>query len=474
MNDNHNNKNSSFASKSLKYKLKIAFYLMSVLPLLVCFYLVSNYILPKAGFKLDVAASVFVSVIIAIIGFWVIKEVFDRIYSVSNAAKMIAAGDINQHVEIDRTDEVGDLGEALNQLTRRVRDNMDELKTYSEKTTQINLEIQKRVFVLSSLLQISSLISQGSKLDEIFKITVEKSRLIANSDLSYLILKEESSSNFRITSVDGLRAANFLKIIICPQDELYGFIAKMNQPMVIDQKNKLNKGAQEDFDSKFALKNSLAIPVFLKGKTVGVLGIGNTEEGFLYKRDDMELLDIMARQIAIGIENDILIHRVEKLEIKDTLTGLYNEAFISTRLQEEIERAIKYQRPCAFILLNIDNFQRFHEEFGLLSSEAVLKKVALLIKNEISEIDRAARFGYNEFAIVLPEKNKRRACDIAEEIRKKIESVFNEESDVNKRITISGSVSENPLDGVKAQELIIKAKELLSLAKAKGKNKIIC
>jgi diguanylate cyclase (GGDEF)-like protein len=474
MNNNHENKNSSLASRSLKYKLKIAFYLMSVLPLLVSFYLVSNYILPKVRFKLDIVASILISVFIAIIGFWVIKEVFDRIYSVSSVAKMIAAGDINQHVEVERADEVGDLGEALNQLTRRVRDNMDELKTYSEKTTQINLEIQKRVFVLSSLLQISSLISQGAKLDEIFKVTIEKSRLIANSGLSYLILKDESGAKFHVAAADGVNAANLSKINIEPKDELFGFLAKMIKPMIIDRENKLVKRMQEDFDNKFSLKNSLAMPVFLKGKTIGALGIGNTEEDFLYKKDDIELLDIMARQVAISIENDLLIHRVEKLEIKDTLTGLYNESFINTRLQEEIERAIKYQRPCAFILLNIDNFQKFHEAFGLLSSELVLKKVASLIKDSISDIDRAARLGYNEFAVVLPEKNKRQACNIAEQIRKKIEFVFSEESDINKRITISGSVSENPLDGIKAEELILKAKELLSLAKSKGKNQVIC
>jgi diguanylate cyclase (GGDEF)-like protein len=169
----------------------------------------------------------------------------------------------------------------------------------------------------------------------------------------------------------------------------------------------------------------------------------------------------------------MLIHRIEKLEIKDALTGLYNEAFVRSRLQEEIKRAIAYHRPCGFILFNIDNFREFHQNFGSLQAEAALKKIASLMKDSVSEIDRVGRFGDNEFAIVLPEKNKRKVQEIAEDIRKKITFAFSEEQDVKKRITVSGSVTENPLDGIDAEELISKAKEFVKLAKTQGKNRIV-
>jgi len=77
----------SLVSRGLKYKLKISFYLMSILPLLVCAYLVFNYIVPQAGLRIDVAVAVAVSVFISGAGFYVIKEVFDRIVSVSSEAK---------------------------------------------------------------------------------------------------------------------------------------------------------------------------------------------------------------------------------------------------------------------------------------------------------------------------------------------------------------------------------------------------
>lgn len=465
--------NLSLSSRGLRHKLMIASCLMAVLPLLVCAYLVSNYILPQAGFKVDIIAAVLISIFIAVVGFYLIKDIFDRILSVTSEAKLIAAGDITHRLKIDEPDEVGDLSEALNQLTQRIRSNMDELKNYSEKTAEINLGIQKRVIVLSGLLQISVLISQGEKLDEILKLIVQKSRLLANSDIAYLLFREEGQGFFCVKAVDGPDSQHLLKINLEPEKDLFNKAVSANKPLILDKQNLLIENLSAAFYEKFGLKNALGLPVYLKGRAVAVLCIGNTRESFLYRKEDIELLDIFARQIAIAVENDTLIHRVEKLEIKDALTGLYNASFIRNRLQEEIKRAIAYQRPCAFIAIDIDNFKIFHQNFGSLQAEAVLKKIASLIRDSVSEVDRVGRSGDDEFAVIVPEKNKRQGQEIAEGIRKKIEFVFSEEPDANKKITVSGGVSENPLDGIDAEELISKAKELVGLAKRQGRNRVV-
>ncbi len=462
----------SMAQRGLRYKLRIAFSLMSILPLLVCLYLVSNYILPHIGLKVDIIVSISVSIFIAAAGFFVIKEIFDRIVSVSSEAKRIAAGDISRSLEISEADEVGDLSHALNQLTARIRTNMDELKSYGEKTSEINMEIQKRVLILSSLLQISSLISQGTSLDEILKIVVEKSRLLANSETVYLLFRQDAQESFFMKIAEGPGAAGLLKIKASPKEAFFEKTVNINKPLIIDKQNLSDKNLSADFCAKFQLKNTLALPVYLRGKIIAVLGIGNTKDSFLYRKEDVELLDIFAKQIAIAAENDILMHRVEKLEIRDALTGLFNKEFIRNRLDEEIKRAITYQRPCAFIIVGVDNFTKFHHDFGSLQAEGVLKKISSLIKDSTSDVDRVGRTGDDEFCVILPEKNKRQAQEIAETIRKKVEFVFSEAPDANKKITVSGGVSENPLDGINAQELILSAEDSLKLAKSQGKNRM--
>lgn len=465
-------KSLSLSSRGLKYKLNIAFYLMSVLPLLVCAYLVSNYILPQAGLKIDISASLIISVFIALAGFYVIKEVFDRILSVSTEAKLIVAGDISRKVETGYKDEVGELGEALNQLTQRIRGNMEELKSYSEKSTEINLEIHKRMLILSSLLQISSLISHGDKLENILKFTIEKSRTLADSDVALLFIKDEESGAFLVRAKDGKESDSLLHIKLNRADSLFNKLIEKSEPVIVDRERVLAPDLSKNFYENFKLSTMLALPVQLKSKLVGMLVIGNRENNVIYKKDDKELLELFAKQIAIAVENEILIQRLRELEIRDPLTGLYNEIFIRTRLEEEIKRAIAYRRPCAFILLNIDNFKEFHKNFGLLQSEITLKKVASFLADSFTEIDRVARVGDNEFAVVLPEKNKRQARDIAEEAREKIDFYFAKEKDASKRLTVSGGISENPLDGVTAEELIAKAKEALAFAKTQGKNRI--
>lgn len=463
----------SLSSGTIKQKLIVAFQLMSILPFLVSAYLVSNYILPKFGFKIDIIASLIISVFVAAIGFLVIKEIFDRLSAVTTEARVIAAGDINRKFEVQNKDEVGELGNVLNQLTNRIRGNMDELKAYSEKTSEINLEIQKKIFILSNLLQLSSLISGGEKFDDILKIAVEKSRLLASSETAFLLFKEENKESFQVRAVDGAGVGYLMKVDLGARGDLYNKVFNLNKLLILDKQNLLDRHLMADFFAKFRVKNCLSMPIFLRGKVKGALGIANNRDNFLYSKEDIELLDIFSKQIAIAIENDILAHRVEKLETNDTLTGLYNQNFITNRLEDEIKRAIVYQRPCAFIIFDIDNFRNYREKSGLISAEAALKKIAVLINGCISEVDRAGRTGDDEFSVILPERNKRQAKEVAEGIRKKIQLAFSSGQGNAESITLSAGVSENPLDGVGAEQLIDKAKELLKQAKTAGKDRVV-
>lgn len=463
------------ASQSLKYKLKISFYLMSILPILICLYIVSNYILPaNIGFKIDIAVSVLISIFIAAVGFMIIRQIVERIIAVIRGAKRMAAGDISEKMKIEQIDEIGDLGGALNQLTERIQNNMIELKNYGVKTAEINQKIQKRVIVVSGLLQIGSLISGAAKLREVLELVIEKARLLARSDAAYILFhKDDKESAFYVRSADGINSEALLEVVVGSGDPLYNRLISASQALILDKDNTFGGKAADSFCEKFKLKNTIIIPVYLKKKVVALLGIGNAEEKFVYKREDAELLDVFAKQIAIAVENDLLVNQVEKLEINDALTGLYNESFVHSRLKEEIKRAAAYQRPCAFMLFDIDNFKPFQQNFGSLQAEAILKKAASVIRDSVSDIDRVGRIGDDKFAIILPEKNKRQVKEIAENIRSKIEFVFSEETDPKKKITISAGVSENPLDGVNAEELVAVADERLKAAKERGKNRIV-
>jgi len=96
-----------------------------------------------------------------------------------------------------------------------------------------------------------------------------------------------------------------------------------------------------------------------------------------------------------------------------------------------------------------------------------------LMRDCITEVDRVGRTDNDEFSLILPEKNKRQAQEVAEEICKKIQSSFCADRDDTRCLTLSAGVSENPLDGVQVEQLITKAKELLKKAKTGGKNRVV-
>ncbi len=248
------------SSQGLKRKLLVAASLMGILPLLVCIYLVSWYMVPKIGWRIDVGLAIGVSALIALVGFFVIKQVFAQFMSVATEAKLIAAGDVNRKVEVDAyNDEVGDLGSALNQLTHRIRSNMDELKSYGDKTAQINFVIQKRVIVLSGLLQISSLISQGENLNDILKLAAEKSRLLASSDVAFLLARESAQDTFSMKAAEGINSQYLFKVALGPKEDLFHLFVRAGKPVILDAKESQKEDLAAAFYEKFRLKNTLSM-----------------------------------------------------------------------------------------------------------------------------------------------------------------------------------------------------------------------
>lgn len=362
----------SLISKGIKCKLRISFCLMSVIPILVGIYLISTY----AGLELNIGVITIISISIASIGFFVIKEITDSVGKLSIEAQRIVEGDLERMIEVRTEDEVGRLGESLNFLTQKIRSNMQELKAYGEQTQKINLEVQKRILVLSSLLQISSLISSGGDLGEILNLIVDQIRQLGDSSLSFLILLKDGDLILRYAS--GKDSERLLERKIDKRKGLLGRVFEEGTPFVLDKRKKVF-AEHIEFQEDFGIRNFILLPTLLKGEVIGMLGIGNSEVDFEYSADNLELLEIFSRQVVIAVENDLLIHKIKGLETSDTLTGLYNERFIRRRLQEEIRRAILFRRSCGLVVLQVDGFRRFHDSFGELASETVLKRIVIWI-----------------------------------------------------------------------------------------------
>ncbi len=463
----------SLTPRGLRYKLVIAFSLMSIIPILACGYLIFSHSFPKMIDLISVTAVVLLSTIISILGLVLARAMVDPVINMATEAKMIASGEFDREISVHEYDEVGIIGESINSMTSKIRLNLDELKSFSQRTKELNVEIHKKVLALSSLLQIGDLIATGSaNLDSVLELSVQKVAMILDGGFCvfYMIPKEESTE-YLPKAYSNIQEETLLDIIIKTGEGFLGRIVEEKKLVIVDNTTKTTRDI-EDFKSRNKIKNLLAIPIYSGKKTFGLLVVGNEQDSYRYKVDDLDLIKIFAKQITIAIENDIWIKKSEELSIKDDLTDLYSKGYVLSRLDEEIRRAIFYQRPCSFILLSIDNFKSLRETRGELVAEDIIRRVARLIKDNTTPVGKAARMSGKEFGMLLPEKNKREAAYIADSVRKQIEAA-NFLKDGSLKITVSGGVSENPIDGSTQEELFRRATELLANAKSMGKNRVV-
>ncbi|UCB56572.1 MAG: diguanylate cyclase [Candidatus Omnitrophota bacterium] len=466
-------KNLSLTRRGIKHKLVVAFALMSVIPMLVCGYLIIYYIFPTIDSLWNISLIFIITIFLMLMGYYLTRKIVYPVASISAYAKGIAEGRLVEEATIEAEDEVGELSGSLNRLSRRLKENMSELHSYGEKIKQINMEINKKVFALSALLQIGNLMTANAKLDEVFGLIVEKLSQLESGG-AFIVFREEESGELLMRAKVNIEATEIGRIKVKVGQGPLGKLFAHPTPLVIDKQNKL-KAADGDLRKLLQTKNMLLVPVTSFGTIIGLLGVGNNTENFVFAKDEKELIGVFAKQVAVAVENDILLRKTEELNVRDELTGLYNENYIRTRLEEEIRRAISYQRPCSFLIFEVANFERYRDVAGAQAAEVTLKKMAQTLKDATGDIDKAARFSDHQFAVLLPEKNKEQSLNVAEGVCSEMKRRKLTQAALKGGIslTLSAGISAVPVDGRTAVELINRALHYTEKSKNGGQNKIV-
>ena len=184
--------------------------------------------------------------------------------------------------------------------------------------------------------------------------------------------------------------------------------------------------------------------------------------------------------VPVAIAPLVLIHRalsIPRLRAQaslDAKTGLYNAGYLKSALEDELERARRFRRPLSVMVADLDLLRQINNTHGHLSGDAVLLGVAEILRQELRPFDIAARFGGEEFAVVLPETRLDDALGIAERVRGAVERRRFERRGSGDPVpaTLSIGVSSFPLHARDADELIHQADLALYRAKAQGRNRV--
>ncbi|MDT4955993.1 MAG: hypothetical protein QOJ02_4131 [Acidobacteriota bacterium] len=219
----------------------------------------------------------------------------------------------------------------------------------------------------------------------------------------------------------------------------------------------------------------VAVPLVSGERVMGVLeGVREGSGGRgrrAFTKANVSLLDALSLPIASALGNSLRIAEAERLSQTDDLTKLHNARYLRQFLLGEVRRARRYNSSVAALFFDLDDFKNVNDVHGHLVGSHVLMEMAAIILSSVRDTDVVARYGGDEFVVVLPESNVEQAAFVAERVRRNIErNKFTGGRGLRLQLTASFGVATFPLHAQSPQQLVANADAAMYEAKAAGKN----
>jgi diguanylate cyclase (GGDEF)-like protein len=212
----------------------------------------------------------------------------------------------------------------------------------------------------------------------------------------------------------------------------------------------------------------LAAPMVHQGECVGVLDFWRPRID-AFSKEDVRFLGSAADQAAMAIANARLHERAVAASLSDALTGVLNRRGLEERLRLEMVRAERFGHSFGLAIVDVDRLKAILEGQGLLAGDAVLRTLARLLEAELRNVDVLARYRGDKFAVVIPRADRAGAVEVAERLRRAVESARFEDG---ARITVSAGVASFPEDARDLESLVDAADAALFAAKRSGRNAV--
>lgn len=300
----------------------------------------------------------------------------------------------------------------------------------------------------------------------------------------YAIGPSSRKEAYRIWGDVVIKKSNLHEVLNSPDEEdetLLEVVTKVRLPLSIHEKNPLIRcvlektpllvqgGNPSDLGpalEKLNFEHFAVVPMIAKDQVVGVYLVDNCFNQKPIQDEDLNALLTFSGQAALAFENIRLYEKIKSLAITDELTGVYNHR----HYKDTITRYLSAQIPFVLMVIDVDDFKNFNELYGHATGDQVLQEVGASLKSAVKFKGEAFRYGGDEFTLILPQRTRDEAIEVAKRIQEAILSIALHK--VDHPLTLSIGLAEYPKDTACEKELFILADQKLKYAKDSGKNTV--
>ena len=369
---------------------------------------------------------------------------------------------------------VRDLEAQIQGQAREIRalEKIELLQDRSRELETENRALRERIAELHTFLNLSKTLSATLNMEELFRLALHLIGRSLHVDAYSLMLLDESGERLVVKAAFGFPDDGGLGLTLRVGEGISGLVAQTGQAMLVpDVSAEPRFLEQESFRQQRGC--FICVPLRIKGREV--MGVLNAQKpdphGF--GLGDLDLFQAVANQVAAALENAQLYQRTKELSTRDDLTGLFNRRHFFDNLEKEVQRARRYRRVFSLILLDLDDFKGYNDTYGHLKGDEALKEIGRLLLASTRRADIVARFGGEEFVVLLPEINAQGALVVAEKIRTAVEQYpfAGRTTQAGGKMTVTLGLATYPTDSEDGLELVDLADRALYLGKQQGGNR---
>ena len=373
-----------------------------------------------------------------------VRSLTHTLRAFADGIRAVASGRFDQRLPVHGGDEFSQFGAVFNDMSSQLEQRIEELDSERRRVQEFG---QRFGAALAATHDVASLL----------EIVVDSAVQLARAQGARLLVADEGTD----VLVEQLRrgdlglAAGLLDAPVRYGEGIEGRALQSRQAVIGDEPVPL-----------------LAAPLVAEERVLGLLTlVGNPDSPF--GRDDAERVGSLVGQGAVAIENARLHRLIQKQAKTDPLTQLLNRREFEEQLAREVERAQRFGTPVGLVVLDLDDFKLINDRFGHLAGDGVLKAAAGAIRQCTREIDQPARWGGEEFAVILPHTGIDGAARLAERLRQAIaERQIPTPDGRSVRVTASFGVAALPGSGTTQVELTAAADDAVYRSKRAGKNRV--